>query len=251
MALARFIVTWLLYAHAGSPRDVAADSAKLEGSRLVVHAAGQIVEGNRLAGAEIGAAGGNRYRIESYQPPEPGKDIHRYVVSQWDGAAWVPFCKDAAPAVPLYGYWDNSGAKHASPDFTFACLNAALGKCVNFGYRPWVSKELDLLHQSCTRLLRADYCGDGRSFTQDGTQISINDTVGINPDDGANWNLEAEWTPSGARCVVRSRRPEIPLPACAKRRTSKTCGATNPDGTLKSGAKLWNAVPPPGTVPKR
>ena len=243
-------IALLLSSAVVSAKDVAADGAKLDGSKLVVHAAGQIVEGDRLAGAEIGAAGGNRYRIEKYEAPEPGKDIHRYVVSAWDGAGWVPFCKDAAAAVPIYGYWDNSGAKHRSKDVTFACVNAALGKCVNFGYRPWVSRELDLLHQSCVRLLRADYCGDGRSFTKDGTQISINDTIGINPDDGANWNMEAEWTPRGARCLARARLPDTKLPACARRRMLKHCGATRPDGTLKSGAKLWNAVPPPGTVPK-
>ena len=33
-------------------------------------------------------------------------------------------------------------------------------------------------YNACIRLLRADYCGDGRPFTRDGTLVDIYDHLG-------------------------------------------------------------------------
>ena len=59
-----------------------------------------------------------------------------------------------------------------------------MGKCILWGYQPWSTKNeckgskcrtqaLDPWLQACTRMVRADYCGDGRSYTFDGTPIEI------------------------------------------------------------------------------
>ena len=58
-------------------------------------------------------------------------------------------------------------------------------------------------HQACTRMLRADYCGDGTPHTVDGTLINIYDGIGIQRDTD-DWAFEAEWTTTGARCSVPS-----------------------------------------------
>ena len=47
------------------------------------------------------------------------------------------------------------------------------------------------------RMIRADYCGDGTSWTVNGRTIDLYDGLGINVDTSA-WTFEAEWTPSGA-----------------------------------------------------
>ena len=85
-------------------------------------------------------------------------------------------------------------------------------------------------HVACTRALRADYCGDGEVFTVNGTLIDIYDNVGIQLQTMPGWNLEAEWTAAGARCMGPEGNPRYQLiqtkkPDCYKALISKTCGA--------------------------
>jgi hypothetical protein len=128
-------------------------------------------------------------------------------------------------AVPLAGRWDYSegtatgGDRTDDPDaITLACAGAVLAKCVDMGYAPWrtATERLDgrhehdvslaVVHQACTRMLRADYCGDGMSHTQEDVEIDEWDTFGLQvPDRHTRWDFEAEWTADGARCFDRSR----------------------------------------------
>jgi ADYC domain-containing protein len=86
---------------------------------------------------------------------------------------------------------------------------------VRFGYQPWKMaadrRPMRDYYNACTRLVRADYCGDGRSFTRDGTSIDVWDSVGIQtPDTGDDpaYSFEAGWGADGAVCVARTRIPE-------------------------------------------
>jgi hypothetical protein len=121
--------------------------------------------------------------------------------------------------------------------FTFACADAAIGKCVDWGYQPWRSAERcedgecwsvagqDYL-DTCTRLVRADYCGDGTSETTDGQSINVYDDVGI--EDRATtgaWAFEAAWDPNGATCLTKKGKlRHDPLPQCARELREKQCG---------------------------
>jgi len=52
------------------------------------------------------------------------------------------------------------------------------------GYKPWKvvnGQSLWAYHQACTRMMRADYCGDGRPHTREGTPIYIDDRLIHNP----------------------------------------------------------------------
>jgi len=126
-----------------------------------------------------------------------------------------------------------------SPDYdtkiTFACDNGAIGKCVeNMGYKPWamgpneckyvcttlhdfpscrkvcVQHTLELMHEACVRMVRADYCGNGTPHTVTGVSIDEWDNANIqtetsistNPSD--HFGKEAEWTPNGARCLSQA-----------------------------------------------
>src|SRR5204863_5686447 len=109
-------------------------------------------------------------------------------------------------AIPLQGSWAaGAGTATRSADrVTFACTSGALGKCVRLGYKPWkmvAGKPLAELHAACVRMVRADYCGDGRSHTRDGTRIDIWDRLGIQrraePADAPEL-FEAAWSPAGA-----------------------------------------------------
>lgn len=130
-----------------------------------------------------------------------------------NGGSWEPLCLDTQgnrqDTLLLGDIWDpDDGAKLARPSnntITFACRSAALAKCVEFGYKPWASKNGTALanyHQACTRMVRADYCGTGTSHTVSGTQIHVLDQLNIQKKaQGVSYDVEAEWGPNGATCV--------------------------------------------------
>ena len=120
-------------------------------------------------------------------------------------------CAGGAGGVFVPGAWDESGARFDSItagqrkiDTTFSCLQGVLAKCVVWGYQPWaVGAEL---HQACTRMARADYCGDGVPHTQNGTLIDMFDTRQIQtPVVDQRFTFEAAWGPDGAVCVREPR----------------------------------------------
>jgi ADYC domain len=146
---------------------------------------------------------------------------------------WVPICgRDVQGApikvIPLQGtwsyrsgnYWGGAKLSDSADAVTFACLDGALGKCAaasypnTIGYKPWRSSWMWLcdddggcswtyrdwqdLHQTCTRMVRADYCGDGTTHTVTGMDIDIYDTIGFKiPDYSVPRRFEAMWRPDG------------------------------------------------------
>jgi hypothetical protein len=195
---------------------------------------GQRPDGKRLRGSELtGARLTGTVALGTTQIPlsfridrvDTALEVQRYAVSVYNGAEWGSLCgsfSDGSPirTIALPGRWDPQTGSYVDDRnaFTFACENAAVGKCVVFGYRPWTTAEecdsygrcreqpLSAWHQACTRMIRADYCGDGRPHTRNGTSINIWDPLGIQlrePLKGVS--LEAEWTQEGAVCIQRTR----------------------------------------------
>jgi hypothetical protein len=66
---------------------------------------------------------------------------------------------------------------------------------VRVGYKPWKmaadGRSMWDYHQACTRLIRADYCGDGVSRTRDGVEIEIVDRFGQGEVPGTDLAFEA------------------------------------------------------------
>ena len=94
----------------------------------------------------------------------------------------------------------------------FGCTSGVVAKCVRWGYRPWESVNGTALfdyHQACTRMARADYCGDGISQTENGTLIDLYDDLGIQVQAPLDLTsplvFEAAWTPWGAYCIAKDR----------------------------------------------
>jgi len=177
------------------------------------------------------------------------KDVWLYQISyQIEGSqSWQSICKDysgnPAPAIPVRGfYWNElTGARVDDPNGgTLACYEGAVGKCISVGYRPWASAQqctgsgkskkctaisLKDHHQACTRMMRADYCGDGKSYTVNGTVLDIFDY--LQPPvvlQEEKWQMEARWTPTGASCLTERRHEEIKFPGC-KGRKLRECEA--------------------------
>jgi len=167
---------------------------------------------------------------------DDGSDITLYDLEIREGATgkWQPLCVDeqgdTVEAVLLTDIWDPETGDRVTPRpsdaVTFACVDAALGKCAVWGYRPWGTVEGEPLadyHQACTRLARADYCGDGVSYTTSGTPIHVLDQLGIEVKAlDITYAVEAEWGPDGAICLnaANTRLPDqnvaCELPACGE-----------------------------------
>ena len=149
-------------------------------------------------------------RIDAIARDPGDDDVYLYDVSfRTPGGLWEPYCEPDAEhrisAVVVKGGWDAAGDYIASDAVTFACTNGAIAKCVRWGYKPWKT-GLAAYHQTCMRVVLADYCGDGRAHTRDGTRINVYDRLGIETRDDLPGTFEAAWTPSGAVYLNEPRR---------------------------------------------
>jgi hypothetical protein len=172
------------------------------------------------------ASDGRRTEVAvcSAEPSAQDASVLSYRIEIWDKVkeSWENPCiaNSHAPkpkALAVEGLWNKQGAHQAKPGtFTFACENGVIAKCIQWGYKPWDTKEgqpLQALHQACTRMARADYCGNGRSHTREDNVIDMYDTLGIQARTtaaSAHWNpskvsFEAAWGPEGASCLARTR----------------------------------------------
>ena len=115
-------------------------------------------------------------------------------------------------AIPLQGSWDASRTHVANDEITFACTNGALAKCVRWGYKPWKTVNgvsLADYHQACVHMTGADYCGDGKSHTRDGTPIDLWDNLGVQKrDPSLGLAFEAAWSTRGAVYLQKPRYGE-------------------------------------------
>ncbi|MEM9462697.1 MAG: ADYC domain-containing protein [Myxococcota bacterium] len=92
-----------------------------------------------------------------------------------------------------------------------ACDAGAIGKAVARGYHP-DDHGTDVL-QAAVRMIRADYCGDGNSWTAAGTELFseeyrefvITEALGLPGEVVPNTQLESFWTPHGAKCLSHRR----------------------------------------------
>ena len=101
--------------------------------------------------------------------------------------------------------------------FTIACCGVgAYAKCTDWGYKPWTGAAAANLHQTCTRMVRADYCADGNSFTTTGHGIDVDDyfghtggsvvqSYGSAPTD-TSYGWEASWNLNGAIFIEQGYR---------------------------------------------
>ncbi len=221
------------YANATLNGDALTDLRIVKGE-LLAERNGVTVRGTALAGALIygDATDGTQtveveYRIATIQAelsahdPTNTGNTFLYRVEQFATDTWVDACDldedGRQAAIPIAMTWNTTADRVPSAThFTFGCTSAAIGKCYRWGYRPWLTgyggADFSAMHQTCTRTARADYCGDGSSFTEDGTSINIWDRLpapgpiqkhGLLPPLG--YLFEAGWNTEGAVCLSRTR----------------------------------------------
>ena len=204
---------------------VPVDGLHLEGTVLVGTLAGQPVRGADFAGATVtqqdidGTSFDSTITSVQSDPQDASGEILLYAITAYNPntGATEDICNPdpwgGRYATPVYGSWDSSGAHlDSTTQFMFACTSGVVAKCVRWGYKPWktlAGRSLADYHQACTRMARADYCGDGVSHTEDGTLIDLYDDLGIQvkspPDLSSPLFFDAAWSTKGAYCVAKDR----------------------------------------------
>lgn len=110
---------------------------------------------------------------------------------------------------------------------TLACAGSAAAKMALLGYGPHANFDGQTApsspaqRQATLKMITADYCGDGHTYTEDGTPIIWENQAGtVVPEANADLSApEAIWTQSGALCLDTPRvvdRSEVSctLPSC-------------------------------------
>lgn len=209
----------------------------------------------------------HRLRIEA--EAEPHGMLAAYEVSRHDAATgrWMPYCMpdaDGRPrtAVALPGRWRDGGAGafvEDPHDFTLTCTGGANHKCARLGYVPGNhttdGESLTPWFEACVRMMRADYCGDGRSHTTAGVPVEVADRAGRRGHAHARpMGFEAIWGRAGAICVRRPRDAALSLSELASRcpRLAHALGDDCREGTLASrpDALFENRSPEPHAEPR-
>ncbi|QDF02101.1 ADYC domain-containing protein [Myxococcus xanthus] len=236
-------------------------AVRLEGSVFHGVASSGPVSGQAFLGARftgnLDSGDTVELRVDGIEPGTGADaDVWAYQVSYYDAAdaLWKPACAaadgSALGAIPIAGRWDyrqgvpgGGGKVDDAARFTFACEGAAIAKCVRFGYRPWgtTADGLSLAghHQACTRMVRADFCGDGTSHTTDGQWVNLHDGVDVQTDTEA-WLHEAEWDADGARCFTQTTRAAQAV-SCPGQTQRTHCGKW---AHFQAGTLIMSEVPP-------
>ena len=129
----------------------------------------------------------------------------------------------AAVALVLGGETYDMATKTVNPDrrrwFSIACAGSAAAKLSLLGYGPQTSTTTPAQRQATLKMITADYCGTGHSYTVNGTPIlweNAEGTVALAADPEA---LESVWTSAGALCLEAPRiagtEIDCELPSCA------------------------------------
>ena len=195
-------------------------------TRLIMRASdGVVLALEALIGVELTivdpAHGGHITRINAIEADPLQPDLTLYDVSfrHPKTGQWEQLCRPGpaglSRAVPIPGYWRRDGSYAPLPpgEVTWTCTAGAHVKCLRLGYYPWASTEdglsLQPYHQACMRMIRADYCGNGTSFTVAGKHIQVADMTGERHHSAKRYGVfEAVWGVHGAVCVRRARVPD-------------------------------------------
>ncbi|MES2299075.1 MAG: ADYC domain-containing protein [Pseudomonadota bacterium] len=253
----------------GAAAAPAASGAALraDGTRFALSTGdGKVQYSADLVGAILHLADGSAVRIDAVEAVEDArhKTIWRHTLSTQDAdGQWVNFCTphpDGSQVAMLVPGREMPDATLADdPDhFALTCSSGAQGKCISFGYRPW-ERVVDGLDQraaynACVHMVRADYGGEGRAYTENGKLIDVFDDAGIQtPDMLPDQDFEAGWGPRGAVCVRHTRVARNVTLAQLAARYPALRGQVGPHCTIEyaraRGALLFNRSDPRGALP--
>lgn len=121
----------------------------------------------------------------------------------------------------------------------FGCLSGAVGKAARWGYSPWMAGSDG--HQTASRVVRADFCGDGTPHTVQGIGLQLADAFGINDFVHPEKDTEAMWGPHGADCIKVPRLGQDPSTITCGGSTLPFCSAEETLDDYPSSL-LWTKI---------
>jgi ADYC domain-containing protein len=220
---------------------------------------GRVLQGTDLAGVVLvlrdRANNPLEIRIDSVAAGDAaaaGMELYGLSRRNADGA-WSALCKPGADGRALGFPLPSSVPSHddveaEGDNFSIACTAGARGKCVMLGYRPWkdgaAGSSLQPYFDACVRMMRADYCGDGRSSTRPGVRVDMWDRAGVQQAQ-TDLPFEAAWGPNGAVCLARVRVPGVAtlesiLQFCPRLAAHVGSPCESWSRRSDSGALIWN-----------
>lgn len=162
--------------------------------------------------------------ISAYEEAEPGEFRYTFHYENADGVA-TPVCTPDPDGdisvVPMRNLHvdDITGDVTTRSDTLYlACTSGAVGKAAVWGYKSWNLSPADF--EVAVRMVRADYCYDGTSWTTPSAPIEIKDRWGINDHLNPTNPTEAVWGKDFLRCLATPRGGQpvtcngAALPAC-------------------------------------
>ena len=255
--LAAAMLAVLLASSAARPQGSEVASVEVVGTEIrVTSADGSVLGSEALVGAVLTMVGRGRrptaVRIDAVErdPADPEILLHSFSVRDEASGEWRNLCgpdpSGVAKALPMRGALDaNAEYQLEAPGFSMSCTSGVQAKCVRWGYKPWWPdppgvRMIDLF-RSCMRMARADYCGDSRPHTVDGTRIDLYDVAGIQrPEPVSTQSFEAAWAPHGAVCLARTRLPEKGSVEDVIRACPRLASMPQPCDETAPGALLFN-----------
>ncbi len=188
---------------------------QLNGTELVIGEGEKQVRGTEVVGARLNLPQFGQVRVASAELDRHSRfaDIWLYSLVQDTRSVCIADVSGDTRATFYSGYVDTE--QRYTPDrerISLSCVSAVPAKCLRWGYVPWRTAPIGggLLaghFDSCLRLARADYGGDGQPHTRNGTAVDIYEQVGIQRPESRldGFSFEAGWAPHGAVCVHHTR----------------------------------------------
>lgn len=236
---------------------------RLEKTELVGYEAGSLIRGTQFKGVEFcGELGAKHDPVTRITTPgsevivlledvNVGAELLNYTIVFKEESGISPVCTPNPEtgkqhnAWPIQGDWTSRSRVDSTSVFTFACRISALAKCLKSQkYLPWGSPDGDNLFVACTRMMRADYCGNGDSHTRNGIQLYFHTNSGAFPwgDMPMTTRPEAIWSAQGAVCLTNYRDTD---PGSCGGRLRSCAGFSLLSGQLEARINAAPVVPDP------
>lgn len=202
-------------------QDVYLSGADLVGAKIVF----EMVNTAQVVHLEILDVDAN---VASWATGAPPQTFYR--ASYFDKGVPTPLCQGNNPDAQWFTLISDElydpvthAISPANGAVTVACVGQAAAKMKLFDYHPRGTKQATVDQRLATlRMITADYCGDGTSFTQAGVHVAWRNLGGEVQPPYAEKSMEAYWGPNGAICLTRPRVVAIDdvlercaIPSCA------------------------------------
>ena len=172
------------------------------------------------------------------------------VWSNGSGSPFYQYCIDSSSAPDQVVFQqgiivdpDTAAVTRDNSYVTLCCTKGAMAKVHSWGYAYRKGYKAAPLFDAGLQMKRDSYCADQSHYTVAGTDIYIDDSLGIQND--VFKNIEAYWSPQGALCVNMAslRHPELGFNGSCNGQTLPACDDPNfvpPTLSIDDGALSQN-----------